>query len=288
MNALKLTLTGALAGLTLAGCATTTSVTGPTVVSYDHGALDTLLELGLEDKVLAIPQQGLPDYLADLGAKLPDAGSLKEPDQKLLADLQPGLVLMTGRQGAEAQVSAAKVAPVRDVTLATGDFREAVNANVINLASYYGLKETAGLKLGELWQHVGEQKAELADAGTVTVVTHNDGNFSLRSEPAVYELLALTPAIVPDSVAPVTRGERTFYPVNVETLAEMAPDTLLVVDRSAAIGAEPLPQQALQSALNDAGASTHVVVLNPGLWYLSGGGLQSVRLQVDEVVSALR
>ena len=288
MNSLKLTLAGALAGLTLAGCATTASVTGPTVVSYDHGALDTLLELGLEDKVLAIPQQGLPDYLADLGAKLPDAGSLKEPDQKLLAGLQPGLVLMTGRQGADAQISAAKVAPVRDVTLATDDFREAVNGNVISLASYYGLEETAGLKLGELWQHVGEQKAELADAGTVTVVTHNDGNFSLRSEPAVYELLALTPAIVPDSVAPVTRGERTFYPVNVETLAEMAPDTLLVVDRSAAIGAEPLPQQALQSALNDAGASTHVVVLNPGLWYLSGGGLQSVRLQVDEVVSALR
>ena len=51
---------------------------------------------------------------------------------------------------------------------------------------------------------------------------------------------------------------------------------------------QPLPQQALQSALNDAGASTHVVVLNPGLWYLSGGGLQSVRLQVDEVVNAVR
>jgi iron complex transport system substrate-binding protein len=288
MNSLKLTLAGALAGLTLAGCATTASVTGPTVVSYDHGALDTLLELGLEDKVLAIPQQGLPDYLADLGAKLPDAGSLKEPDQKLLADLQPGLVLMTGRQGADAQISAAKVAPVRDVTLATGDFRDAVSANVISLASYYGLEETAELKLGELWQHVGEQKAELADAGTVTVVTHNAGNFSLRQEAVVYQMLELTPATVPASVQPVVRGERTFYPVKAETLVEMAPDTLLVVDRSAAIGAEPLQQETLQSVMADAGADTDVVVLNPGLWYLSGGGLQSVRLQVDEVVNAVR
>jgi len=142
MNSLKLTLAGALAGLTLAGCATTASVTGPTVVSYDHGALDTLLEL--------------------------------------------------------------------------------------------------------------------------------------------------TPATVPASVQPVVRGERTFYPVKAETLAEMAPDTLLVVDRSAAVGAEPLKPEILEAAMADAGADTDVVVLNPGLWYLSGGGLQSVRLQVDEVVNAVR
>jgi iron complex transport system substrate-binding protein len=89
-------------------------------------------------------------------------------------------------------------------------------------------------------------------------------------------------------VQPEVRGERTFYPVKAETLVEMAPDTLLVVDRSAAIGAEPLQQETLQSVMADAGADTDVVVLNPGLWYLSGGGLQSVRLQVDEVVNAVR
>jgi len=89
-------------------------------------------------------------------------------------------------------------------------------------------------------------------------------------------------------VQPVVRGERTFYPVKAETLAEMAPDTLLVVDRSAAVGAEPLKPEILEAAMADAGADTDVVVLNPGLWYLSGGGLQSVRLQVDEVVNAVR
>ncbi|MGO1501484.1 MAG: ABC transporter substrate-binding protein [Marinobacter sp.] len=288
MNHLKTTLTSALAGLTLSGCATTADVYGPTVISYDHGALDTLIELGLEQKVLAVPQRGLPDYLDDFGASLPDAGSLKMPDQELTADLKPGLVLMTSRQGAEAVTGIARFAPVRDVTIAEADFREAVNARVTSLAGYYGLDQAAEIKLDALWQHADAQKADLVELGSVTVVTHNDGNFSLRHEPVVYELLGLAPANVPASVEPVIRGERTFYPVTTQVLAEMAPDTLLVVDRSAAIGAEPLQPQALQIALEQAGATTNVVVLDPGLWYLSGGGLQSIRRQVDEVVGAVR
>ncbi|MEC8823511.1 MAG: ABC transporter substrate-binding protein [Pseudomonadota bacterium] len=288
MTSMKRIMAFALAGITLTGCATTTEVTGPTVISYDHGALDTLLELGLEEKVVAIPHQSLPDYLADLGARLPDAGGLKTPDLALATDLKPGLVLMTGRQGAEALTSFAKAAPVRDVTLEGNDLQAAVNDRVLSLAGYYGLEEVAGVELDALWQHVEAQKATLADAGTVTVVTHNNGNFSLRQEALVYELLALTPAAVPDSVQPVVRGERTFYPVTADVLAQMAPDTLLVVDRSAAIGDEPLAPETLKASLAEAGVSTEVVVLNPGLWYLSGGGLQSVRLQVDEVVNAVR
>jgi len=281
-------LTATVAALALAGCAAIGNANGPTVISYDHGALDTLLELGVDDQILALPHQGLPDYLESMQARLPDAGSLKLPDQELIGQLTPGLVLMTARQGAELQVEVARLAPVGDVTLAEGDYREAVNARVTSLAGYYGLEADAGIKLDALWQHVAEQKTAVPAGSTVTVVTHNDGNLSLRSEPVVYELLELTSATVPDTVQPVTRGERTFYPVTADILAEMAPDTLLVVDRSAAIGGEPLAPQALQSALNQAGASTRVVVLNPGLWYLSGGGLQSVRLQVDEVVDAVR
>lgn len=280
-------LAGAFAGLMLAGCASTSGLNRPTVISYDHGALDTLLELGLEESVLAVPKQGVPDYLADVAERWPDAGGLKAPDQSLIAELRPGLVLMTGRQGADAQAAAARVAPVRDITLSGEAFQQAFNARVIDLARYYGLEQTAGIKLDELWQYVGEQKSALAGTGTVTVVTHNDGRFSLRQEALVYEVLGLTPAAVPESVQPIERGTRTFYPVTAGILADMAPDTLLVVDRSAAIGATPLEPQALQSELAQAGAHTRVVVLDPGLWYLSGAGLQSVRLQVEEVVNAV-
>ena len=68
----------------------------------------------------------------------------------------------------------------------------------------------------------------------------------------------------------------------------MAPTHLFVVDRSAAIGDEPLDAEQLSRDLAAAGGQAiDVTVLTPSLWYLSGGGLQSVRLQVEEIAGAL-
>lgn len=48
---------------------------GPTVVSFDHGALDTLVALGQKAQVLAVPKAGLPDYLQEVaaGCRMPAA-----------------------------------------------------------------------------------------------------------------------------------------------------------------------------------------------------------------------
>ena len=57
--------------------------------------------------------------------------------------------------------------------------------------------------------------------------------------------------------------------------------------RRAAIGDEPADADQLRATLADAGAESQLVLLTPALWYLSGSGLQSLALQIDEVVSAL-
>jgi len=286
MKAVKNVIAGALAGSVLAGCAALSDVRGPTVISYDHGALDTLIELGVGEKVLAAPHQGLPDYLLEFGHQLPDAGSLKVPELAVIETLKPDLVLMTGRQG-EAIEEVAELTRVKEVTLPEGTYQEAVTARVLELSRLYGLEARGEAELSSLWNYVKDRKKELDSAVAVTVVTHNEGKFSLRDEPVVYDLLELTPAKVPDTVKPVSRGTRTFYPVTPEILANMDPRTLMVVDRSAAIGAEPLDQAVLLEKLKQGGAATRVVILNPGLWYLSGGGLESIRLQVNEVLAAV-
>ena len=87
-NPMKRIMAFALAGMTLTGCATTTEVTGSTVISYDHGALDTLLELGLEEKVVAIPHQSLPDYWRTWAQGCRIRWS-QTPDLALATDLKP-------------------------------------------------------------------------------------------------------------------------------------------------------------------------------------------------------
>ncbi|MCE8021894.1 ABC transporter substrate-binding protein [Halomonas sp. MCCC 1A11036] len=259
----------------------------PSVVSFDWGSTDTLVALGLEEYLVGLPHQSAPDYVAHLLEGRPDVGSLKEPDTESLAAIAPDLILVTGRQG-EAGQALDEVAEVMDVSLTGGDFIEAFGDKVRHLAERYDAVMQAEAALDELDAYIDRARESLPEGASVMVVTHNDGNYSLRHEPVVFELLQLDTPAVPEGVESVARGSRTFTPMTPGTMARMNPDVVLVVDRSAAIGQEALDVGVLRDALAAEGAeSISVVVLNPGLWYLSGGGLNSVHAQVDEVVTAL-
>lgn len=293
MKSMKHWLLAAVGAMALTGCGTfsgeeaSVAVPGPTVISFDHGATDTLVELGFEDKILAVPKTGLPDYLGNLADGRPDAGNLKTPDLDVVADVAPDLVLVTGRQG-DSLEDLETIAEVQDVSLLGDDYRESVRIRVLGLGTLYGRFNEANTSLQELWAFVDQQRDGIAGKPQVAVVTHNDGNLSLRDEAVVFQLLDLDQPPVPDGVESVTRATRMFTPVTPEVLADMAPEHLFVVDRSAAIGAGVLDADQLRSDLAAAGAADiRVTVLSPRLWYLSGGGLQSVRLQVQEIVDAL-
>lgn len=260
---------------------------GPSLVSFDWGAADTLEALGLESHLVGLPHQAAPGYMAPLLEGRADVGGLKSPDLDAIEALSPGLILITGRQSA-VQEDLQAVAETRDVTLAEGDYLEALSDKVKGLAALYGAEVQAEERLEALHADIESARESLADAVDAMVVTHNDGHYSLRQEPVVSELLQIDQPEVPESVEPVSHGSRTFYPVTPDVLAEMSPDVVFVVDRSAAIGGTPLEASTLQEGLARAGAeATRVEVLSPGLWYLSGDGLQSVRAQMDEITQAL-
>lgn len=273
--------------ITLAAGATSQSGNaGPTVVSFDHGALDTLVELGLGSKVLAVPMTGLPDYLSDIAQGRAGAGGLKTPDVEAVRAADPELILVTGRQS-ESLEDLQAIAEVRNVGLEGEDYGSSVTAKVMGIAALYGREKAARDSLDELWRHTNRQREAIADEPKVMVVTHNSGHFSLRREPVVSELLGLQAPALPEGVESVTRGTRVFVPVTAEVMAKMAPAALLIVDRSAAIGDDPMDLGILNRALKAAGSDTPVTVLDPKLWYLSGAGLQSIKLQVDEVITAI-
>ncbi|BES69123.1 siderophore ABC transporter substrate-binding protein [Marinobacter nanhaiticus D15-8W] len=260
----------------------------PRVVSFDHGGLDTLDAMGLGDHVVAVPKRGLPEYLSDYASDaFADAGNLKTPDLKGVREAKPTLILVTGRQGDQI-AELEKIAPTVNVGMVEGAYFTALEAKVLGLAAPFHAGEQAHEALDDLKDYIAEQRSGIDGEPDVLVVTHNDGKFGLRLEPVVYELLALPKPVLPEGVESFTRGTRVFTPLTPEVIAQMDPDELLVVDRSAAIGAGEIDLAALKSSLAEHGMDgDKVTVLSPGLWYLSGGGLQSVRLQVDEVTQAL-
>ncbi|WP_355659525.1 ABC transporter substrate-binding protein [Halomonas salifodinae] len=278
----RLTLAAAL--LVLAGSAHAESPERLAV--FDLGSLDTLDALALESRVAGVPKQTLPDYLAAFeDDTYADIGGLRSPDLEALATLDPSLIVITGRQGDWREEFAA-LADVEDTSLTGDDYLAAVDANARRLAER--LEADAEPALTALHAHVEAARHALDGAPAVLVATHNGGNLMLNAHPVVHQVLGLAQPSGAAELPGEARGERVFTPLSPDTVAELAPAALLIVDRSAAIGDAPLVTAELEAALAAAGAeSTRVVVLSPALWYLSGGGLQSLRLQVDEVVAAL-
>ncbi|MGP9764349.1 ABC transporter substrate-binding protein [Halomonas sp. AOP13-D3-9] len=258
------------------------------IATFDLGSLDTLDALGLSEQVVGVPKSSLPDYLEQyLEETYSDIGGLRSPDMEALSESEPSLILYTGRQG-DWEDELGDIAPLLNTSLQGDDYLAAFDANVRELASQTGAEAAAEEALEILHNRIETQREALSNAPSTLVVTHNGGNLMLNQHALVHAVLGVAALEMPDSVTSETRGTRTFTPLSADAVAEINPEIVLVIDRSAAIGDEPADADALAQMLLEAGAEkARVVMLTPALWYLSGGGLQSLALQIDEVSAAL-
>ncbi|PJE54060.1 ABC transporter substrate-binding protein [Marinomonas sp. BSi20584] len=262
----------------------------PKAAIFDLGSLDTIASLGLESYVVGVPKQVLPDYLKQFNdARYTDVGGLKTPDLEAIKTLNPDLIVITGRQAGQKSALEA-IGKVQQVEAFGDNYWESFSANVTSIATLFNAKNAADTALAELNTDIESTKADIKDNPTILVVTHNNGSFGLRDEPIATQLLGLDASKVPSHVTPQKRGTRTFTSLSVNNIAEMKPTTLFIVDRSAAIGdtKNALDIAELKVELAAQGAGTiKVTYLSPKLWYLSGNGLQSLRMQVKEIADAL-
>tara|TARA_R110001606_G_scaffold81388_4_gene187274 strand:+ start:4556 stop:5392 length:837 start_codon:yes stop_codon:yes gene_type:complete len=272
----------------LLAAASATASADQRIATFDLGSLDTLDALGLKEQVVGVPKASLPDYLEQYAADdVTNIGGLRSPDMDALGESEPSLILYTGRQG-EWEEELSEIAPLLNTSLQGDDYLTAFDANIRELASRLAVEGKAEEALGILHAEIETQREALSNAPSTLVVTHNGGNLMLNQHPVVHDVLGVATVEMPASVTSETRGTRTFTPLSPEAISEIDPEVLLVVDRSAAIGDEPADADALAKTLLDAGAEkAQVVMLTPALWYLSGGGLQSLALQVEEVAAAL-
>lgn len=272
----------------LLATASATASASQRIATFDLGSLDTLDALGLSEQVVGVPKASLPNYLEQYAEETyTNIGGLRSPDMEALGESEPTLILYTGRQG-DWEEELGEIAPLLNTSLQGDDYLAAFDTNVRELASQTGAEAKAEEALEILHNELETQREALSNAPSTLVVTHNSGNLMLNQHPVVHDVLGVKALEMPESVTSETRGERTFTPLSAEAIAEIDPEIVLVIDRSAAIGGEPADTDTLAQTLAEAGAeNTQVIMLTPALWYLSGGGLQSLALQVEEISAAL-
>lgn len=258
------------------------------VVVYDLAALDTLDALGIAP--VGVPEGVKPGYLAgyndDKGVA--KVGTLFEPDLEALLVEAPDVIVIGGRTAAKREELAA-IAPTVDMTVDGSDFLPSAEKRIRALARLVGKDELARQKLDEIDDATRKLKERAETAGTALVILTTGGRMSAYGPGSRFGILhtafGLEPAVPDLDVA--THGQAVSY----EFLLKSDPDWLFVVDRDAAIGRKGEAASAMLDneivRRTSAWKNGRIVYLDPGTWYLSGGGLTSLKAMVDEVSAAL-
>lgn len=290
--------------LGLAGCQSSMTVTtdnnqsvvvpkSPSkVVVMNYGALDTLDALGKGSIVIGAPLSVLPSYLEQYkNANIADTGNMKEPSIDAIKQAKPQLIIIDGRQASRTQ-ELSKIAPVINLSVDAKNYLESTKKHINLLADITGTENTASTLIQALDVKINNaQSVAQSSPKKAIVAIHNDGKMILinasSSAALIHDVLKVKRA-VPFFIQPINNGERpkpTFIDNNY--VNDVKPDIIYVVDRSKAIGQTAMKEDFFDAKIL-AASNTQVVYLTPDLWYLSGGGAESLDRQIDEVINGLK
>lgn len=255
------------------------------VAVLDVPALDSLAALGVAP--VAAPDKLYVDYLSDLAAATPDAGTLFEPDLEALAAADPDLIVIGARAAAQKD-ALAQIAPVIDMSIGA-DVLADTKARLAAYGALFGKQD----KAAELTADLDARLVKLAEAGkgkgSALVVLTNGPKMSAYGKGSrfgwMFDATGLTEA------APGLKVDTHGAAVSHEFIATANPDWLFVVDRGVAVGEAGSSAQATLDTPLVAGTNAwkagHVVYPDPTSLYIAGGGYTAMTRAIDQLTEAL-
>lgn len=247
------------------------------------------LEL-VDANVVGIPKTGLPHYLSKYedDSSITNVGNLVEVNMETINELQPDLIILGVRlTGTYEEMS--EIAPTIIPKSDTEDPLGALKHNMDNLGKIFNQQDAFDKAFEKLQEKIADikKKTSPSDAEAL-VVLHNRGRFSAYGSGSrfglVHDVAGIKEAVT--DLDTHLHGTR----VSNEFIQEANPDILFVVDRSAAIGDQPLNKSDIENELirqTNAYKNDKIIYLDPAAWYLSGGGgITSMNIMIDEVAQA--
>ncbi len=258
------------------------------VVVFDNGFLDTLDALGVNPT--AVVQDSLPSYLSKYkDSTYVNAGTLFEPDYEKLSEINPDIIFISGRASA-AYAELSKIAPTVYIGVDNKNFLESFKANTELAGKIFGKEKEAADAIAAYETKVEEVKGKAtASEEKALIVLGSEGALSAYGSGSrfgvIHDVFGVKAA--DEKVKVGTHGDNVSF----EYVRDTNPDILFVVDRDAVVnengesGTKAAIENEIVSATN-AVKNSKVFYLDPEVWYLSGGGLQSETLKVEDVLKA--
>lgn len=254
-----------------------------TVVVFDYGLLDTLDSLGVE--VTGVVKNSLPSYLEKFGGEqYVDIGTLFEPNFERIYELEPDLILISGRQ-AEVYAELNRIAPTVYFTIDTNDYWGSFSANVRLLGEIFDRSELVEAELAGIKEAMDVIKAQAADLGaSALILMANDGALSAYGPGSRFGVIHKEfgfPA-ADSKIEVVNHGQNVSF----EYLVQVNPDLIFVIDRAATVGGSVSARQVMDNPLVrmlNAHRNNQIYYLTSQVWYTASGGLMGTRIMVEDL-----
>jgi len=250
----------------------------------DIGALETMHELGI--KPTGVPKKFLPDYLAEIkdNPDIADVGSVIEPDFEAIAGVKPELILISTRLERFYE-ELSEIAPTVFIGTDNKNYLASFEANVKLIGNIFDKESLAQTKLDSLNSKIKTAQAKYSqDPNKALFLIYNNGKFSAFGKGSrfgfIHDVLGIKPVM--DLQDESVHGQR----VSNELIAEANPDYLFIVDRNAAVLGKVSSKEEVENKLikqTNAYKNGKSFYLDPNVWFISGGGLTSVNLMVNDI-----
>ena len=257
------------------------------LVVFDLGTLDTLEALGLSDKVAGTAIRVLPAYLSSFKDKKP-VGSVQELDFEAINELKPDLIIISGRQ-ARHYDKLSQIAPTIFVGIDNANFLSSFENKTLSIARLYDKEEEAKAQIEALNSQINEFKKDLDENKTGLIILTNANRMSVFGSASrfgiIHDVFGIRP--VDTNIKVGTHGNS----INAEYILEKNPDYLFIIDRNVVVGNQEKASDTLNNpivAKTKAAQTDKIIYLNPDYWYLSGGGLRSLKDMSEEVFNAIK
>lgn len=258
------------------------------VVTLDYACLENLDELGIP--VIGLPMSNLPKYLSHYGQQegIANLGTLFEVDFERLNELAPQVIFISARMEKH-YGELSKIAPTIYIQQDPGRWLESFEENLDVFGKLFDKGQEVDAAKARIRAKIGALEGEVTSRGSnALVVMHNKGKFSAFGRGsrfgALYQQFGFEPAVSGLDTA------RHGQAVSNEFILDADPDYLFIVDRSAVVDKRATNREAIENALiqrTRAYKNGNIVYLDPEAWYLSGGGITSFELMIEEVANHL-
>ncbi|EWG09531.1 siderophore ABC transporter substrate-binding protein [Cytobacillus firmus] len=259
------------------------------IAVFDYGFLDTLDALGVEGIVGVAKDSTLPAHLEKYASdEYESVGGLKEPLLEDIAEMDPDVIFISGRQSAFYE-ELKEIAPVVFVGTSQDDYWNTFQSSVDLAAKMFGKEAEAEEYTAKFDSALKEIKALAGNYESTLVTMYNEGKLSGFSTNSrfgyIYDIYGFKP--VTEDIESSSHGSNFGF----EAILEFNPQVLFVIDRTAAVGGDSNIEADMENDIvkkTDAYQNKKIVYLDGPLWYLSGGGLQSELAKIEEVLAELK